>query len=119
MEILEVLIYLETKLHSHSVRTSYEELELLLADKYIEIGASGRLYDKKETISNLMSSEPIKIIASDFQLNELSNELMQLIYKTEHKENSQTIRKAIRSSLWKNNGANWQIIFHQGTIEKQ
>jgi len=119
MEILEKLIKLETKLHSHSVRGSKEKLELLLADDYIEIGVSGKLYDKKETIIMLTTSEPHEIKATDFYLSELSAEMMQLIYRTEHRKNSQVIRNTIRSSLWKNNGINWRIIFHQGTIEKQ
>ena len=119
MEILEILINQEKKLHSYSVRASKGELELLLADEYIEIGASGKIYDKKETITMLMVSKPHEIKASDFQLNKLSTEMMQLIYRTEQRDNSQIIRSAIRSSLWKNYGVNWRLIFHQGTIDKK
>jgi len=117
MEILELLIGLETKLHSYNVRSSIEKLKLLLSDEYMEIGASGKIYNKKETIDLLVSSKPYEIAATDFTLNQLSSELMQLIYRANDNANSKTGRKTIRNSLWKKNGDDWQMLFHQGTIE--
>jgi len=119
MEILETLIILETMLHSRRVRTSYDDLNHLLASEYSEIGASGKLYNKEEAITILLKSEPIEIKSSDFHLNELSNKVMQLIYTTEHRNKSETISKVIRSSLWKNSDDKWQMIFHQGTIDQK
>ena len=39
-----------------------------------------------------------------------------LIYRVKDKVNLTESRNTVRNSLWKKNGDNWQMIFHQGTI---
>jgi len=116
MEILELLISLEKKLHSFDSRASREKLNILLSEDFHEIGASGKTYGKNETIDLLIKSKSYEIVATDFELKKLSSDIMQLIYKAKSKGGLTDTRYTVRSSLWKKNGHHWQMIFHQGTI---
>jgi hypothetical protein len=119
MEILDVLIGLEKKLHSFNAQKSKKELDILLSEKFKEIGASGRIYTKKEVLDNLTKSRQYEIEATDFNVNELSPGIMQLLYKTTEKADSSVIRTTVRHSLWKKHGNNWKMIFHQGTVSSE
>jgi len=115
MEIFECLIKLEKKLHSIKVRKSKKQLEALLADGFIEIGSSGKLYDKNKTIDRLTNSKPYEIISSDFKLNIITPEVMQLVYRTKYYINTKEPGNTVRNSIWKKIDGKWQMIFHQGT----
>jgi hypothetical protein len=101
------LIYqLEHSLLEPSVRRSPSELDRLIADDFVEVGASGIVYNKKDIIDFLPLEDIISFEVTDFDVKELTAEICLATYKC---------NKSLRSSIWKFNGKNWQMIFHQGT----
>ena len=116
MSTTDLLIKLEKELQTAASRSSRERLNSLLSDNFIEIGSSGIIRDKNQTIDLLLNSKAYDIQAMNFRLTPLSPDTMQLIYSTQEISTTQTHRKAIRSSIWKLHNTNWKIIFHQATV---
>jgi ribonuclease HI len=104
--IFSIIKELEQKLHRIEVRKDLNQLKNLLHDSFKEIGSSGTLYTKEDILSRLPGESPRELSSSDFSGRDLSDNLYQLIYKTEG---------TLRSSLWILEGNKWQLIFHQGT----
>ena len=105
-----MLVELEVSLHTSEVRNSREKLDSLLSDDFMEIGASGATYRKEQVINSLLKEAPSEIHAKDFEFRKLSNDLSQLIYRSE------STRRAIRSSIWRLEDGQWRMLFHQGTV---
>ena len=82
MKTEDLLIKLELSLHSPNVRASKEELESLLSEDFLEIGASGEIYRREEIIKRLPNDISPEIYATDFEFRELSPGIVQLIYKS-------------------------------------
>jgi hypothetical protein len=101
---------LEEQLLQPEVRTSRESLAALLADEFIEIGSSGRVYSKQQIIDLLrheggQGSPPT---LRDFSARRLAAEVILVTYRV-------LASQTIRSSVWKLMGGRWQMVFHQGT----
>jgi hypothetical protein len=113
----EHVLGLEYELLSPQVRRSDARLGELLADEFLEFGASGRIYDKQSTIHSLMQSEATESFqVDDFRLVTSSEDMVFVTYSCAARSASgEVIRKSIRSSLWKLAGGCWRIVFHQGT----
>lgn len=110
IEKFNLLVELELSLHTSVVRGSSNKLESLLSDDFMEIGASGRMRGKDQTIRDLLTEDSSDIRANDFELRTLSNDVAQLIYKSDDG------RHAIRNSIWKVKNNQWRMIFHQATL---
>lgn len=108
---------LEEKLLTPAVRKSPEDLELLLADDFIEFGSSGTLYNKARVISVLGDEAPHEISIENFQAVNLSPDTVLATYISVKDGNKNS--KALRSSIWKLIDGKWQILFHQGTPIKE
>jgi len=115
-DLLNLLVDLERNLHRKSIRRSKEKLNELLHDDFEEIGASGRTYNKDQIIEELQNEMPFTINASDFELRIFSEDIAQLKYKTKNTARNNLMRTTLRSSIWKNEGSKWKMVFHQGTI---
>ena len=115
-QIKEQLKSLEEKLLNPEVRKSVEEISQLLADDYTELGSSGKVYNKKDTIEALQKGLAGQISAHDFKVNLLTLEVALVTYAAVRRDNSNNKISSLRSSLWKKTGGNWQIVFHQGTV---
>lgn len=116
MEIKDLIFELENKLQQPEVRKSVAMLDELISDDLVEFGSSGKVYSKSDVLNNLPTAQEIKFTMTDFRINILSDDIVQALFKTE-KEDVQTGKKArsLRSSLWRNEGGKWKMIFHQGT----
>jgi RimJ/RimL family protein N-acetyltransferase len=99
---------LELSLLDSSVRKSPEQLNKLIADDFLEFGSSGKIYNKKDCLEP--DEKPRKFEVSDFKVKELSKDVMLATYKT-----IEDGAVSLRSSIWKQYGDEWQMIFHQGT----
>ena len=115
-DLLKNLIELEKGFLGSSVRKSRKSLNALLHDTVVEIGMSGKIYDKNKIIESLLQEKPCVMRATDFNLRMLSDEIAQLIYKLECCDGDNTKRYSIRNSIWKCDNDGWQMIFHQGTV---
>lgn len=111
----ESIIQLEKLLLDSSVRKNPVELDRLLAEDFIEFGTSGKVYNKMNIIELLPKEDSATIEAFDFRAIALSSEFVQLTFKTNRQNKDGSITSSLRCSIWKKNGNQWQMFFHQGT----
>ena len=115
-DLLDLLVDMERGLHRKSIRRSKEKLNELLHDNFEEIGSSGKIYNKDQIIEELFNETPFTINASDFELRMFSEDIAQLKYKIKNTASNTLTRTSLRSSIWKNEGSKWKMVFHQGTV---
>lgn len=113
--LTETIHRLEASLLTSDVRTSYDQLNHLLADDSVEYGSSGLIYDKKDVLKSLPTAPATTCHLYDFVIIELSASLVQTRFKTDATNAHGTKLTSLRSSLWKKTGDNWRMFFHQGT----
>jgi hypothetical protein len=106
---------LEESLLQPDVRKSRTLVDLL-ADEFVEFGSSGRIYNKADLVSTLQAEAPSTQSASGFKLIELSPEVALLTYRI-HLHGEPPVH-TLRSSLWKQIGGRWRMVFHQATLTK-
>jgi hypothetical protein len=112
----ELLHRFETCLHKSDMRRSPEKLDRALHDRFVEFGSSGRVYDKDSMIAELLEETPVDITISDFKTLALGPEIVLVTYRANVVEaGDESAKSSLRSSIWKLNDGNWQMIFHQGT----
>jgi hypothetical protein len=102
----------ELALLSREVRGSRAALEELLDPDFREVGASGRLWTREETIDALLADEDVargEPAATDFVATVLAADVVLLTYESDDGE-----RHARRVSVWRRAGA-WRVLYHQGT----
>jgi hypothetical protein len=115
--LLELLQSLEVELHRPGVRMSRSRLELLLHPEFHEVGRSGRQYDRETIIAFLASrAQHPEVESGGFGLKELGPSGALLTYWSAQRASSGTLSDhALRSSLWVQGPAGWQLLYHQGT----
>jgi len=114
-ELEKVFVELETTLLNSDSRKSKIILEDLLDDKFIEVGSSGRKYDKHQTIQQLINESPSPLEATEFNLVQLSDSVVLLTYALVNRAREPEVSHSLRSSLWKLDNDKWKLVFHQGT----
>ncbi len=116
---LKTIIYdLETSLLKPEIRSSASDLDLLLADDFREFGSSGEMYDKNLILERLpkdTQASPVEFLVSDFQIQELAENIILTTFKTDKISPDKGHTFALRASIWRKTNGNWQMIFHQGT----
>ena len=121
-EDLQKIIYdLETSLLKPEIRSSTRDLDILLADDFMEFGSSGKVYDKKMILDRLPKDteiSSIQFIVSDFQIKELSENVVLATFKTDKISTDNSSVISLRASIWKKINGNWQMVYHQGTPMK-
>jgi glyoxylase I family protein len=107
---------LELELLSPDTRRNPAELDKLIDNNFVEIGKSGKVWNKKSVIDALLNEPDTRITITDFSLTKISEDVVLAIYKAYHNHlEDNTSIMSIRSSVWKLSNAGWKIIFHQGT----
>jgi hypothetical protein len=89
-------------------------LESLIADGFLEFGASGRTWDKakmRETLAGARPTPPVDL--EDFAVEALADEVALVTYRLGPP------RPSNRSSIWIWRDGRWQVRFHQGTREPE
>ena len=112
----KTMLALELELLSPPVRTSGERLDQLLADEFVEFGASGRIFDKNAMIAMLRQSTSSVIFqVNNFRLVTSGEHEVLAAYTLEVRSDAgDVLRKSNRSSLWARREGRWQLLFHQG-----
>lgn len=118
MELKEVIYELETDLLKPEVRTSYDKLNELIADDFIEYGSKGLIYDKRNILERLPKGNPPSYNLYDFEFIPLSEFIIQTRFKTDIVDTDQIKTTSLRTSLWRKTNDKWQMFFHQGTLIK-
>ncbi|MEO6078125.1 MAG: DUF4440 domain-containing protein [Candidatus Andersenbacteria bacterium] len=107
---------LEIELLRPEILKSTKRLAELISDDFLEFGASGNRYGKKDILETLPSLDEVKYDATNMEMRELANNTILLTYSlTEETVKTGSMRYSLRCSIWKNDNGNWQMIFHQGT----
>tara|TARA_R110002072_G_scaffold42064_18_gene118382 strand:- start:4267 stop:4650 length:384 start_codon:yes stop_codon:yes gene_type:complete len=106
------------------VRASRAHLEALLHPEFTEIGASGKLHTRADTLAHLpqesQAQPEIELTMADFKAQQLTPDLALTTYTTTRTNpktdpHTQTTTQARRSSIWKREANTWRLFFHQGT----
>jgi hypothetical protein len=118
---------LEEALWRSEIRFSPEKIDLLLADDFIEIGSSGRIYDKQMTLAGtaaVPAAAPaqeigLRLPLADFSAKELAPSLALVNYTSIQRNPDGSEKQALRTSIWKQTDTGWILWFHQGTLAPQ
>lgn len=114
--LIEQLRLLEERLQEPEVRKSLKELEILLADDFVEFGSSGRMYNKQQVIDELVISSTAQMTIMDFEVKLLAPGVALATYRViKLNKQGEGTNYSLRSSIWKLNKGRWQMVFHQGT----
>jgi hypothetical protein len=111
--VFDDAIALESELLDPKVRSDQHAVERLLAPDFTEIGRSGRIASRDEVLSSIggfASSWGAPAVASEMVGRMLADGLVLLTYVT-----VSDVGRARRSSIWRQVGDTWQVVFHQGT----
>lgn len=111
----QLLLALEHKLHQPESRSDTEILDKLLDDSFVEFGASGKVFTKREIISSLVNDPELNVIVEDEKVRCIENNVFLVTYRTRNM--ALGVRRASnRSSIWKKTNEGWKMVFHQGTV---
>ena len=114
--LTEQLIAQELQLQQPETRRNKSLLNLLLANGFEEIAASGVRFGKAHVLQRLPEEQAPSVEAFDFEVRLLSHDLAQVLYKAKlRKAGEMQTKLSMRSSLWQLNSLGWQMVFHQGT----
>jgi len=107
---------LETSLLNSEIRSSFKQLNNLLADDFKEFGSSGLVYTKQNILKRLpLNTDKVVYTVSDFKIKSLSENIVMSNFKVDRIINNMGKVPSLRTSLWRKEGDAWRIFFHQGT----
>lgn len=110
---IDHVVALERRLLEPAVRSDPRAVAELLHPEFREVGASGQLWDRASIIERLASeaAPPTPIRDEGMAGTVLADGIVLVTYLSDTDG-----RRARRSSLWRRDeGASWQLFFHQGT----
>jgi hypothetical protein len=110
--IARTLRGLEERLLTPEVRATRAELERLLHEQFVEIGASGRMWDRAAIVEALAAegAQPASVV-EEFALRMVAPDVALVTYRARRGE-----ALSWRSSIWRWQGEQgWRMLFHQGT----
>ena len=96
----------ERHLLDPAVRADPAAVERLLHRDFVEVGRSGRLWSRAETITALAADPAVAGEPHDMSVDELAYGNALVTY---------TLDGVRRSSIWIRESGRWQIRFHQAT----
>ena len=111
MELGQILLELEQRLLSQQTRCDVEEISRLIADDFREFGASGGIWSKADVLEHLPQQPFSQRAISQFMIKPLSDDTALVTYHCANGPDSHSLR----SSIWRREGEQWQMLFHQGT----
>lgn len=89
-------------------------LDGLIADGFLEFGASGRTWDEVSMRQTLAGATPMPAVdLEDFIVEALADDVALVTYRLGPP------RPSNRSSVWVLRGGRWQVRFHQGTLQPE
>ncbi len=106
---------LEGLLLDPGVRRSRARLEELLAPDLVEVGSSGRRWDREGIIAALADEERAAVRIEEFAVRLMGPAVALVTYRSLHESGACAPAIALRSSIWRRDDAGWRLAFHQGT----
>lgn len=111
MDLLQTLLKLEQRLLSQATRGNAEEISRLIADDFTEFGASGGIWNKADLVEQLPRQPFTQRTISEFAVKPLSENTALVTYQCHTAASNSR-----RSSIWRKQDEQWQMVFHQGTF---
>jgi hypothetical protein len=106
---------LEGLLLRPDVRRSKKRVNELLAEDFHELGGSGMVFNKRETIQSLQQERICRFSVHGFQIAVLSPGVVLATYHSRRTGALGRVKDSLRSSIWTRRGRQWRMVFHQGT----
>jgi hypothetical protein len=107
---------LEERLLQQAVRLDGSLLETLLADDFVEFGASGKVWNKAQVIDDLKTETFVTRTLSDFDVRLLADNVVLATYLCSSGSSSEGADSiSLRSSIWRKHLDDWHMVFHHGT----
>jgi hypothetical protein len=117
----ELILHLEALLLQPNIRNSYDDLNEILAEGFVEFGSSGKIYDKETAIASMLNEQhSFDAEIEDFRIKPLAANVILATYKL--RVSSHTLQRksfSLRSSIWRFEDSKWQLVFHQGTLTQE
>lgn len=111
----EYILELENKLLKPDIRKSPEQIKELLSDDFTEFCSSGKVYEY--SVGDTFYEANVIYEIMDFDFSKLSDDCILTKYRLKKKyEIDEYATYSIRSSIWKEFGGKFKMIFHQGTV---
>lgn len=117
-DLISELYGLEQELASTAARSDHARMDALLADEFVEFGASGRRFNKQEIIDLLSTEDDFTPYGlEDFSVAMLGTHHALVTYTIPPRHGPDGMPKpgSRRSSVWREGESSWQLVFHQGT----
>ena len=115
LNVLEELKKREPIFHKPEFGTNRKDFERMTETTFWEVGASGQRYGREYILDTLEKryQKPIEenLEAKDFYCYEIAKDNFLITYTL-----NQNGRITRRSTIWRRHGADWKIVYHQGTI---
>lgn len=114
-ETAALLESLERALLDPGVRADHARLDALIADDFMEIGASGAVFGKAEVLSELPERDGIAFETGRMRVHAVTDDVVRVAYGVTRRAGTD-MRRSLRASWWRRDadGA-WRMVFHQGT----
>ena len=113
-EVSDKFYALETSLFLKEYLNDKDYLEKIFHPDFMEIGKTGNIYRKKETIEALYGSDDRNIQVRSFNVRMMSLDTYVVNYVSIHEDGT----RVQRTSIWMETLLGLVLYFHQGTIIK-
>lgn len=109
------ILKLEKNLFKYEFMSDIIYLNEIIDDKYIEVGKSGKKFNKKDVINDLsILKEDRKINIYNFTCDKIDEKTYLIHYITKNDNDN-----IYRTSIWKKEYNKIKIIFHQASLYKE
>lgn len=109
--LAEHLRKLEESLLQPEVRFTPGELDILLAEDFVEYGSSGRIWHKEDClVPGGIGVRKLRL--THFECRRLGADTALNVFQILDED---TGRASLRSSVWQQRQGRWRLVFHQGT----
>lgn len=113
--LAERLEALERALLDPRVRADRARVDALLAEDFLEIGASGAVFGKAAALQALPAEPGIRFETGPMRVFRVGDSVVRVNYMATRIAAGDT-RRSLRSSWWRRDGdGEWRMVFHQGT----
>ena len=110
------LLQLEEALLDPATRQDRRRVGQLLAEDFVEFGASGRGWTRDQVLERLVNEPYLPVRIEDFQCALLAIDVALLTYRAVRTDaSSGSEASSLRSSIWTKKTGEWRMRFHQGT----
>ena len=106
---------LELLLLDPSVRKDRNQASALLAEDFVEIGASGRVWTRESALDFLSNEIYTPPQVEDFSCFWLGADVALITYRAVRLGDGGESVAKLRSSIWIRESKTWKMRFHQGT----